>query len=234
MWQFVEACQGIAAACEAFNTPVVSGNVSFYNETNGVSIFPTPMIGMVGVMRDLAKRVPSAFQAVGDIVIVLGETRGELGGSEYVKQVTGEIRGACPELDFIREKQLWKTLQDLHGKDWLRSAHDLSEGGLWLALVECCEALNVGFKGEINSPLRADSYLFGESQSRVLISVTKKNVPDVLEFLKAQPVPFLFLGEVRSARLTLFYNGKPLIDADHQPFIEAYRTGFEKHLFERK
>lgn len=231
MWQFVEACQGISAACEAFNTPVVSGNVSFYNETNGVSIFPTPMIGMVGVIQDLAKRVSSSFQAVGDIVILLGEMRGELGGSEYVKQVTGEIRGACPELDFNREKELWKTLQDLQGKNWLRSAHDLSEGGLWLALVECCENLSFGFKGEINSPLRADSTLFGESQSRVLVSVTKKNVPDVLEFLKGQPVPFLFLGEVRAARLTLFYNGKPLIDVDHQLYFNAYRQGFEKHLF---
>lgn len=231
MWQFAEACQGISAACEAFAIPVVSGNVSFYNETSGVSIFPTPMIGMVGLIKDVDRRVPSAFQSVGDIVILLGETRGEWGGSEYLKMVTGRICGTCPELDFAREKKLWDVLWGLSHEGWLCSAHDVSEGGLWQCLLECCEPLGAGFKIEINSALRADAFLFSESQSRALISVTKKNVPDVLEFLKKSGLPFLFLGDVRADGLVVRYNGTETIASAQDTFFAAFRQGFERALF---
>jgi phosphoribosylformylglycinamidine synthase len=126
MWQFVEACNGIAEACRAFATPVVSGNVSFYNETEGQSIFPTPTIGMVGLSKDLSLRMESHWHKAGDILVLLGETQSEIGGSEYLKLVTGKIAGPCPALSYQREMSLWRTLTDLIQKHLISSAHDLS------------------------------------------------------------------------------------------------------------
>lgn len=231
MWQFVEACQGISDACRALNTPVVSGNVSLYNETKGESIFPTPTIGMVGLIKDLSKRVSSDFQKKSDVIILLGETLPELGGSEYVKLVTGKIQGHCPSLNLETEKQLWQLLHQLNQQNFLQSAHDLSEGGLIVSLTESAFAKKLGFKIEINSPLRPDVYLLSESQSRILISVKPESVFQILPLLKKSPVPFLFLGDVRENEVTIRYNGVTLLQDSLADFDSAYQQGFTQGVF---
>lgn len=231
MWQFVQACEGISEACRELNTPVVSGNVSLYNETHEESIFPTPTIGMVGLLKDIQHRIGAGFVQESDVIILLGETFSEIGGSEYMKLVTGKIQGPCPNLDLQVEKNLWKTVDVLNRGKFLRSAHDLSEGGLIVSLFESAFFAQMGFKIEIHSDLRADHFLFGESQSRILISVAKDKVREVLPVLKNSKTQYLFLGDVRKNHATVLFNGKPLVDQPLKAFYEAYTTGFEKGIF---
>jgi phosphoribosylformylglycinamidine synthase II len=231
MWQFVESCQGISEACKAFDTPVVSGNVSLYNETNGESIFPTPGIGMVGLLKGLNKRLDIAFKDDGDVLILLGETKAEIGGSEYVKLLTGKIQGPCPQLDMTAEKRLWELLLSLRDGGSLKSAHDLSEGGLLVSLFESAIAGKKGFKAEIRTELRSDHYLLSESPSRILISVGKKAVPDLLPWLKASTLPYSVIGYVKTDAAAVTINGKTLFDQSLEAFQEAHETGFEKGIF---
>jgi len=231
MWQFVQACEGLAEACREFNTPVVSGNVSLYNETNEQSIYPTPTIGMVGLLKDLNDRIGGHFEHENDVIILLGETYPEIGGSEYVKMMTGQIQGPCPRLDFDAEKTLWKSVHSLNQKNLIKSAHDLSEGGLIVSLFESSFPQNMGFKIEIHSDLRADHFLFGESQSRILISIAKESIRDVLSILKKSEVPYLFIGDVRKNQATLLYNNKTILDDSLIRFKDSYETGFVKKIF---
>lgn len=231
MWQFVKACEGISEACRKLDTPVVSGNVSLYNETATENILPTPTIGMVGLLKDLKHRLGGAFENETDVIILLGETMPEIGGSEYVKLSTGEIKGPCPKISLNDEFDLWQLILSLNQKKLLHSAHDLSEGGLLVALFESAFAGGKGFKIEINSSLRADEFLFSESQSRILITIGKEKIRDVLPLLKESTVPYLFIGDVRNEGATILYNGKKMIDEPVAAFKEAYETGFEKQVF---
>lgn len=230
MWQFVEACRGIATACEAFQTPVVSGNVSLYNETNGTSIHPTPMIGMVGLLQNLDHRLDVAFAEENDVILLLGETRDEIGGSAYAKLSTGITEGQCPALDLKAELLLWEAVATLNTQRLLRSAHDVSEGGLLVTLFESSFPRARGFKVEINSELSADRFFFSESQSRILVSLSKHDVPKALPLLKKMSVPFWFLGDVRSGHATVIYNGEKILDETIAAYQAAYDTGFEKVL----
>src|SRR3990172_13432208 len=138
MWQFQQAIEGISAVCRKFNIPVISGNVSFYNETNDISIYPTPVIGMAGIIDDISKRMTQDFKDEGDVIILLGRNREEIGLSEYLKEIHYKIRGVPPQLDL----ELEKKVQDLclYGikQGIIKSAHDTSEGGLAVAIAECC------------------------------------------------------------------------------------------------
>jgi phosphoribosylformylglycinamidine synthase subunit PurL len=231
MWQFVKACEGISEACKAFDTPVVSGNVSFYNETNGESIFPTPTIGMVGLLDNIEDRIDMGFVKESDVIVVLGETKNELGGSEYVKLATGKVQGACPDLDLEKEQGLWNTITALNEKKLLRSAHDISEGGLAATLFESSFVNGMGFKVEIHSDLRADEFLFSESQSRVVISFAKEEIGDVLPILKDSSVEYLFIGDARPDEATISYNGKSLLATSLKDFKNAHQQGFEQGVF---
>src|SRR5437868_1755915 len=171
MWQFEQACLGIADACIALETPVVSGNVPLYNETEGKAVFPTPMIGMVGLVDDCARNAGSGFLAAGDrIALVGGVGAGHLGGSEYLRAVHGKIAGMPPPLDLAREKAVQRAVRECVRAGAVRAAHDCSDGGLAVALAEMCFARNLGCKVRLKSALRADALLFGEDASRVLIS----------------------------------------------------------------
>lgn len=231
MWQFVKACEGIAAACRVLDTPVVSGNVSFYNETGETGIFPTPTIGMVGLLNNLEDRIRGAFVKESDVIILLGDTHPEIGGSEYMKLATGRIQGPCPKLNLKAEKHLWNLINELNQKKLLRSAHDLSEGGLVVALFESSFPNHMGFKIEIKSDLRPDHFLFSESQSRILISISPESVHEVLPLIKKSETPFLFLGDVRRGLATIVYNGQTLVDEAMDTFRWAYDTGFQHRLF---
>jgi len=231
MWQFVQACDGINEACKIFNTPVVSGNVSLYNETNGESIYPTPTIGMVGLLNNLEDRIPMGFQNEGDAIILLGETFDELGGSEYLKVNTGKVYGECPQLDLTTESQLWNGLLDLNKNNLVNSAHDLSEGGLATALVEAGLSEGLGFSVELNSDVRGDRFLFSESQSRVLISVDSEKIDSVLDILKNSGVPSTVIGKTVEKQAEIKFNNADILNVDMNVLAKAHQTGFETALF---
>jgi phosphoribosylformylglycinamidine synthase len=177
MWQFAEAVAGIGEACRAFGTPVTGGNVSFYNETDGESIHPTPIIGMLGVLDDAGKQVDIAFKNEGDVLVLLGETMPELGGSQYAKAIHNHLGGTPPEIDLAHEKALQDLLVSLAGELLIQSAHDVSEGGLAVALAECAMAGGVGATIEsIADEEERHIWLFSESAGRVIVTCTQNDL----------------------------------------------------------
>jgi phosphoribosylformylglycinamidine synthase len=202
MWQFEQACLGIADACAALETPVVSGNVSLYNETEGKAVQPTPMIGMVGLMDDCAKNAGSGFLAAGDRVAVIGGLgNGHLGGSEYLRTVHGKTAGTPPPLDFAREKAVQKAVRLAVRAGALKAAHDCSDGGLSVALAEMCFSRDLGCQVSLKSGLRADALLFGEDASRVVVSYAPSGRPEVEAICRAAGAPFEEIGQVGGAAL---------------------------------
>jgi len=172
MWQFTESIRGIRDACAAIGVPVVSGNVSFYNETQGRAIPPTPTIAMVGLLEDIDRFTTQWFKANGDVIVLLGRTREELGGSEYLALWHGMVRGAPPWIDLAVEKQVQQVCAAAIAQGIVRSAHDVSDGGLAVALAECCITAPEQFRGvviELQGAIRPDALLFGESQSRIIL-----------------------------------------------------------------
>ncbi|MGI5852902.1 MAG: phosphoribosylformylglycinamidine synthase subunit PurL [Bacillota bacterium] len=214
-WQFARGVDGIADACRELETPVVGGNVSFYNETNGQPIYPTPIIGMLGIINDISKTCDYAFKEAGHSVILLGETREELGASEYLKVCAGLVAGKVPELDLKKEKRLIRLILELIDRKLIASAHDLSEGGLAVAAAECCIAGGIGAVlqliqsdsaiGAISDPnaIRPDALLFGESQSRILISAPPEAVPAILETAGRYNISAAAIGTVGGSNLQI-------------------------------
>jgi phosphoribosylformylglycinamidine synthase len=183
MWQFAETVEGISDACRAFATPVTGGNVSFYNETDGESIKPTPVIGMLGLIHDVANAVGVGFDA-GHAILILGETKPELGGSEFAWHMHGHLGGLPPAIDLTREHALHELLVELAERDLARSAHDVSEGGLAVALAECAMAGGVG--AELELPDADHTFWFSESPSRAVITCD----PDEVELVMAAALRF--------------------------------------------
>jgi phosphoribosylformylglycinamidine synthase len=219
MWQFAEAVAGIGEACRALDTPITGGNVSLYNETDGRAILPTPVIGVVGVIEDAANVVMRAFPGAGLDVVLFGESFAELGGSEYLKTLHGLIRGVPPALDLAREHALQRLLVDLASRRFVRSAHDCAEGGLAVALAECCcEANGLGVEVAIASAApvagvdRLAATLFGESASRVLVSVTPDRTAAVLEASRAAGVPAVKVGRTGGRTIRISVDGQVTID----------------------
>src|SRR5262249_57302723 len=175
MWQFEAAVRGIADACRALDVPVVSGNVSFYNETDGRPIPPRATVGMVGLLEDVAWRVRMPFAAAGDVLALLGETRDELGGSEFLRTIRGRDEGPCPEVDPDAERRLVDLLVALAMHKKLASAHDVSDGGLAVALAECAMKGSLGAEVALESPFRPSALLFGESTGRALVSFSSRD-----------------------------------------------------------
>jgi phosphoribosylformylglycinamidine synthase len=205
MWQFEQAIAGIRDACAAFETPVVSGNVSFYNETDGRGIPPTPTIAMVGLLRTPQPLTPW-FKAEGDVIMLLGRTREEISGSEYAAVVHGNTQGLPPWVDLEAERRLQQVVLEAAGRDLLRSAHDLSEGGLAIALAECCflapEGIPaLGARIRVDETMRADAFLFGESQARMLVSVRREHVATVRDLANEAGVAVAVLGDVGGGML---------------------------------
>ncbi len=188
MWQFEQACLGMAEGCKRFETPVVSGNVSFYNETGSDAIYPTPSIAMVGVLEDITHHCTQFFKDEGDVIILLGENTNEIGGSEYLKQIHGVTAGTPPTLDFDKEKRLHKAILSAIKRGVVKSAHDISDGGFAIALAECCmkdSGAVTGAKVELKDKIRSDTLLFGEAPSRVIASCAPENVDLLLNIVKA-------------------------------------------------
>jgi phosphoribosylformylglycinamidine synthase len=204
MWQFEQACLGIADACTALQTPVVSGNVSLYNETEGKAVLPTPMIGMVGLMDDCARNAGSAFSSAGHRVgIVGGVGNGHLGGSEYLKAVHGKVAGMPPPLDFAREKAVQKAVREAVRAGLLNAAHDVSDGGLAVTLAEMCFGKDLGCRVTLRSQVRTDALLFGEDASRVVVSYAPADRDRVEAICKAAGAPFEEIGQVGGNALVI-------------------------------
>lgn len=201
-WQLAEAVEGIAEACEALGVPVVSGNVSLYNDTEGTSIPPTPVIGMVGLLEDVGRHVTPAFVAVGDRVGLVGPLTAELGGSEYQRLAIGEAYGPPPRLDFDLERRVQAAVREAIAQGLLRSAHDCAEGGLAVAIAECCLAGGLGVDCRIaeveasSSPTEVAGILFGESQSRFVVSFSIEAAAKLRGLMDRYRVPFRDLGTV--------------------------------------
>lgn len=207
MWQFQQAVQGLRDACVAFGTPVVSGNVSFYNETEGSSIPPSPVIAMVGLLEDASQHVTQWFKGEGDAVVLLGRNHEELGGSEYVATVHHQVRGTLPWIDLDVERRLIDVLRASAREGLLRSAHDVSAGGLAVALAECCmtaeSSPRLGARIDLEDGLRPDALLFGESHGRAVVSARRRHLTRLRELATRAEVPIAIIGEVRGHRLEI-------------------------------
>jgi len=197
MYQMHQCIRGMSQACKTLRTPVVSGNVSLYNETRGVAIFPTPVVGMVGLIKDAGRHCTAGFKGEGDEVFLLGDPGGDqsLGSSEYLELVRGQVRGT-QSIDLRAEKSLHELLIRAIGRGLLRSAHDCSDGGLAVALAESCIIGATGFKGALPVHGRLDAALFGEAQSRAVVSVSPRAVRRLEEMAFKLSVPITRLGTV--------------------------------------
>jgi phosphoribosylformylglycinamidine synthase len=227
MWEFQQGIAGIRDACLALGVPVVSGNVSFYNETEGRSIPPTPVIAMVGLLEDVEAHVTPWWKAEGDAVVLLGRTREELGGSEYLAVVHGLVRGTPPWIDLEAEKRLHRVVLEAAGERLLRSAHDVAEGGLAVALAESCfGGPRLGVRVTLERGMRTDALLFGESQSRMLVSVRRRHLGRLRELCRREEVPLAVLGEVRGTHLVI----ADLLDLPVETARERWRRVLERRL----
>ncbi len=225
MWQFEQACLGIGEACKALETPVVSGNVSLYNETEGKAVFPTPMIGMVGLVDDCALHAGASFLSAGDRVAVIGGLgNGHLGGSEYLAVVHGKVAGTPPPLDYAREKAVQKAVRDCIRKGLLRVAHDCSDGGLAVALAELCFGRDLGCRVRVPSSLRPDALLFGEDPSRIVVSYAPSRRDEIAAVCAAASAPFVEIGQVGGS--TLIVEG--ILEAKISDLGDAWRRALPR------
>lgn len=210
-WQMERAVDGMAEACRVLDTPVIGGNVSLYNENAKGAIYPTPVVGMVGLVHDTDHITTQGFKSAGDIVFLLGETKAELGGSEFQAVVHGVVEGRPPQLDLEVEKKLLGTVLEAIQGGLVRSAHDLSEGGLAVALAETCISGGVGAKVDITSELRPDFMLFSESQSRILLSASPEKAEALEKLLAERGVPAARIGVVEGSELNVAVNGTEVL-----------------------
>jgi len=236
-WTFEQAVEGMAEACEAFDTPVVSGNVSFYNESFGNAIYPTPMVGMLGVMDDVTRHCDARFKAEGDVVVLLGPPDcAWLDGSEYQKVHFGRVEGRVPDVDLALEIELQRVLREGIATGLIRSAHDCAEGGLAVALAECCIASGTEGGALTAAPppalgaaltlpasaLRADIALFGEAPSRVVVTCAPADAPALAAL--AAKLPLTTLGSVGGDRLRLSVDGAAALELPVAELHAAYES----------
>jgi len=213
-WQFARSIEGITAACEAFRLPVVSGNVSFYNETPDSAIYPSPLIGMVGVLQNVEQNVGLAFRNAGDLVVLIGQCRNELGGSEYLAHCHKTEAGVPPQLDLDLELNVQRLTLAAIRRGLISSAHDTSDGGLAVAIAESCIAGKIGASLELKPEMaaerdiRLDAVMFGETQSRIIVSLQPEDLESLQQMAQTIGVPITVLGNVGGDRLTIHLPGQ--------------------------
>ncbi|MDR1990233.1 MAG: phosphoribosylformylglycinamidine synthase II, partial [Acidobacteriaceae bacterium] len=240
MWQLAKAVEGIGEACRALDTPITGGNVSLYNETDGRAIFPTPIIGVVGLLEHADRVLTRQFQHAGDVVVLLGAGDGELGGSLYLEQVCDTVRGVPPRLDLARERALQQLVVALASDRALKSAHDCSDGGIAVTLAECCFGANTGVGVSLDAitisgdeVLNDAAALFGESASRIVVSVSPDRVTEVLQRAAAAGVPASVIGEVGGNRIRCAVGGRTVIDIAVSDAERIWSQAIER-VFTRK
>ncbi len=196
-WQFVQSIKGMGKACRKFQTPVTGGNVSFYNQSSDEGpVFPTPTIGMLGILEDKSNRMTLDFKAAGDSIFMIGESKDDIGCSEYLYSFHKIKKSPVPYFDLESEYKIHHVLKYLIRKDLVESAHDVSDGGLYITLAESSMPNNLGFAIETDFDVRADAFLFGEAQGRIIVSVRPEKLDAFVDFLSEADVEFSNLGEV--------------------------------------
>jgi phosphoribosylformylglycinamidine synthase subunit PurL len=244
MWSFSEVIDGMREACEAFETPVVSGNVSFYNETEGRGILPTPTIGMVGLIEDTRKIITQGFKDEGDLIALLGLTNDDLAGTEYAQTVLGFSTdalvaiGEVPKLNLDLEKRVQETCLKLADSYLLKSAHDCADGGLAAAIAESCfsslKRKKVGAKIELkNENLSNEALLFGESPSRIVVSFAAENLDKIQAAAVEMNCPLAVIGKVGGGNLTITVNKSEIISAPIAELENVWANSLEKQLGEK-
>jgi phosphoribosylformylglycinamidine synthase subunit PurL len=225
-WQFAQVIKGMGDACRAFETPVTGGNVSFYNHTvtekRNIPVFPTPTIGMVGIVPDVSKRMSLDFKDKGDFIYLLGKTVEDIASSEYLVRHHKMDRSPAPFFDLDEEKRLHTMLLILIRKGVINAAHDVSDGGLWTTLVEMALPRGLGFDIVTDSEVREDAFLFGEGQGRAVVAVNEDEETEFLDLMDASRVPFLLLGHVTK--------GKLVVDDAPFGFIDDARKVYEETI----
>ncbi len=209
-WQFVGAIKGMGRACTALGTPVTGGNVSFYNQTvvgeESIPVFPTPTIGMIGLIENLENHTGIAFQNTGDKIYLIGSQQNDIACSEYLYSFHKVKLSPAPYFNLEEEMQIHESVAGLIANKIIQSAHDVSDGGLWIALLESAMVHNKGFNVELEEDIRLDAQLFGESQGRIVVSVSADKEPELIEWLALKEVAFSVLGEVSNQEISI--NGK--------------------------
>ncbi len=242
-------------ACRTFDTPVTGGNVSFYNEDPQRIVYPTPVVGMVGLIEDIKHATTQWFKDQGDIILLLGETKEELGASEYLQVIHNLVKGDTPDLNLEQEKQIQDAALEMIRKGLIKSAHDCSEGGLAVALAECCisspDRLGADVKlvenparrsepsgsktkgGEAN--IRLDTLLFGESQSRIVLTTQKRDLPALQKISSENQIPLSEIGTVggENLRISDTLGENPLIDVPVSKLADLYDHAIERIMEER-
>jgi phosphoribosylformylglycinamidine synthase len=240
MWSFSEVVDGMAEACTVFNTPVVSGNVSFYNETEGKGILPTPVIGMIGLVEDVRRMVQPGFKQQGHLIALLGSTNNDLSISEFAATVAGKTTdemiagGAVPTLDLRLEAAVQATCLEAAEAGLIASAHDCSDGGLAVALAEnCFSSLNhsaIGANVSLNDSLTTTSSLFSESPSRIIISFPEANRAQLQEMAARLNCPFEVIGTVGATRLRIHHGAREAVSIEVEQLEQAWRSSLSKRL----
>ncbi len=216
-WQFVKAIEGMGEACRKFETPVTGGNVSFYNQTvvegkETVPVFPTPTIGMVGLLEDKRKAMTLDFKEKGDLIFLIGECKDDISSSEYLVKMHNVRNSPAPYFDIEREYAVQQAVSELITLGLISGAHDVSDGGIYTALVEMGIPRRLGFDITSDADVRMDSFLFGESQSRIIVTLDPEREDVFIEVLRNFKVPFTLLGHVT--------RGKMVVDDAHYGFID--------------
>ena len=226
MWQFARAVDGLATACRALDIPITGGNVSLYNETDGRAVLPTPVLGVVGIIEDDSRIVRRTFQREGDVIVLLGASANELGGSEYLKTIHGLVRGRPPALDLGREAALQRLIVDAIAQGLIRSAHDCAEGGLAITIAECCFDTGLGALADLpavdvdTADFGDISTLFNESASRVVASADPQAAERLVQLAEKRSVPVRVIGRVGGDRIRIGIDGRGVID---EPAVGAER-----------
>ena len=237
MWQFAQAVDGIAEGCRALGIPITGGNVSLYNETDGQAIYPTPVLGVVGLIEDAGQVLTRLFPVAELDVVLLGDPAGGLGGSEYLKRVHGLVRGRPAPVDFDRETPLQRLVVDASRRGMLCSAHDCAEGGLAVALAECSiESGGVGARVDLpvstgsNDGFDVVRTLFGESPSRIIVSVIGARQAELLARARDLGVPAAVIGRTGGDRVTVSVAGDVVADVAIETAEHAWATGLARHF----
>lgn len=217
-WQLKQSAEGISAACRQLDAPVISGNVSLYNENDGEAIYPTPTIGVVGLIEDQDHITTQSFKKEGDVILLLGNTEAEIGGSEYQKLRIGRIEGRPPQIDLEMEQKVQQATLEAIRAGLVQSAHDCAEGGLAIAIAESAIGGGLGAAIDLKTDLRADLALFSESQSRIVLSVSPQHARQVKQLAEKHGAPCVELGLVGANKLIMKVNGAAIID---QPLSDA-------------
>lgn len=226
-WQFVGAIKGMSAACTKFQTPVTGGNVSFYNQTanpdgSAKPVFPTPTIGMLGVLKDKSLQTTLDFKYKGDLIYLLGESKNDINSSEYLASILGVKNSPAPWFDIDEEYRLQGCVKSLIKNNYINAAHDVSNGGLYTALVEMGLPNGLGFDIVSDADVRRDAFLFGESQSRIVVSVTEDYEGEFIDLVGNHGVSLTLLGHVTQ--------GKMMVDGDHFGFVEDIRKIYDDSI----